>query len=138
MCAPLTSHEIENAAPLVATGSLKVTETLAFCATSTAFESGVVLDTVGAASPPVGPNFCGFPGFGPTKSGRLLSVSCVPPTRSNELSPFVPGVTNPVPSRQGLCGEPTPSTTVGVATLPKTSRMPAKLLVAAKSVIPVP
>jgi hypothetical protein len=44
------------------------------------------------------------------------------------------GVVNPVPSRQGLCGEPTPSRTVPVASK---ILIPAKLL-AAKSVIPMP
>ena len=134
VCGPLTSHEIENAAALVVTDSLNVTEMVAFWATSTAFDPGTVLATVGAASEPVGPKFCGLPAFGPAKSVRLLSVSCVPPIRSNELSPFAPGVLNPVPSRHGLCGEPTPSTTVAAAV---TTRMPAKLL-AAKSVMPVP
>jgi hypothetical protein len=115
------------------TGSLNVTETLPFCGTSTAFESGSVSATVGAASLPVGPKFCGLPAFGPWKSRTLLSVSWVPPRRSNELSPFVPGVVNPVPSRHGLFGEPTPST----MTLPFTIRIPAKLVLA-KSVMPVP
>ena len=134
VCGPLTSHEIENAAALAVTDSLNVTEIAAFWATSTAFDPGTVLATVGAASEPVGPKFCGLPAFGPAKSVRLLSVSCVPPIRSNELSPFAPGVLNPVPSRHGLCGEPTPSTTAAAAV---TIRMPAKL-VAAKSVMPVP
>ena len=59
----------------------------------------------------------------------------VPPMRSNELlSLFVPGVSRPVPSRQGLFGEPTPSRTVPVAS---TMRIPAKLDVG-KSVMPVP
>ncbi len=84
VCAPLTSHVIENAAALVVTGSLNVIETFAFCGTSIAFEFGSVSVTVGAVSVPVGPYFCGLPGFGPTKSVALLSVSWMPPTRSND------------------------------------------------------
>ena len=80
------------------------------------------------------PLFCGSLGVRAWKSATLLSVSVVPPRRSKELLLLVVGVVNPVPSRQGLFGEPTPSRTVPVVS---TILMPAKF-VAAKSVMPVP
>ncbi|HEX6583848.1 MAG TPA: hypothetical protein VF056_09600 [Thermoleophilaceae bacterium] len=60
---------------------------------------------------PVGlpPLFCGLPGFGGWKSTALSSVSFVPPMRSNALSVLVVGVSIPLPSRQGLLGDPSPS-----------------------------
>ena len=70
------------------------------------------------------PLFCGLPGLGPWKSGALSLVSVVPPTRSKELSVLVVGRDEPVPSRHGLLGEPTPSRTVSVVS---TSECPQEL-----------
>ena len=81
-CAPLVVQVIAYHAPLTATSSLKVIETFASLATSTAPFAGVFEATDGAASPPVGPNFWGLLALGPTKSATLSSVSWVPPMRS--------------------------------------------------------
>ena len=85
---------------------------------------------------PVGlpPLLWGSPGLGPVKSDALSFVSVVPPTRSKELSPFAVGVAKPVPSRQGLAGEPTPSR---ITPSSSTIRIP-DWLPAAKSVMPEP
>src|SRR5919204_1644960 len=70
----LEVQEIENQLPVTFTGSLNVIVTLLFNATSPAPFAGLVLETVGAASPLLR-------GFGvPTvKSALLLSVSTEPP-----------------------------------------------------------
>ena len=100
-----------NAAALAVTGSLKMIETFASRATSTAPFAGVVLATLGAASAPLTVKFCGLPAFGPAKSVALLSVSCVPPMRSYELSPLVVGIPEmPVPSRHCVPPMPSPPT----------------------------
>ena len=94
-----------------------------------------ILVISGSGSPPPPARFCGLPAFGPAKSAELSPVSCRPPSlRSKELSPLAAGVVMPVPSRQGLAGEPTPSMTAPEAS---TRRAPLWLVPAAKSVKPV-
>src|SRR5919204_1048758 len=70
----LELHEIENQLPVTFTGSLKVIVMLLFSATLPAPSAGLVLETVGAASPLLR-------GFGApaVKSALLLSVSTEPP-----------------------------------------------------------
>src|ERR687884_2332244 len=70
----LELHEIENQLPVTFTGSLKVIVTLLDRATSPAPLDGLVLETVGAASPVL--RGLGAPAL---KSVLLLSVSTLPP-----------------------------------------------------------